>query len=464
MSTQHLDATTTKVRPSAVVIPALSYLMVTLDALVVVTALPSIRADLGGDPSGLQWVVNAYNLTFAAGIVAGAALGDRFGRRRVFIAGLAGFTLASAACALAPGLGLLVGFRALQGLAAAALAPVGLTLVTEAFPPGRRGAAVGLWGGIAGVGVAAGPLLGGAVTQGLDWHWVFWMNIPIGLVVIVACVRGLAESRGPTRPLDVPGMLLVGLALAALVNALVDAPRRGWSSSHTMVWLAGAAALAVAFVVWESTTAQPMMPMQLFGSQVFSAATLANLLSSGAIFSAAYITSEFFQLGRGDSPLGTGLRLLPWTVTPLLIAPLAGVWSDRFGARRLSVPGLVLQAAGFVWIVALAGSGASWGSYVVPFVIAGIGVSLALPSLPAAALGAVPPERIGVASGVVNVAQRVGSVVGVAVITAVFSAHGSLASPPAVATGFRWALAAAAVISLAGAAVAMGVRRVRIAG
>lgn len=446
-------------RLPSVVLPAVAFFMVTLDSLVVVTALPSIHAALGGGDGTLQWIVNAYNLTFAAGIVTGAALGERYGRRRVFLTGLAVFTLASAACAVAPTLGLLVAFRAVQGLGGAILAPVGLTLVTAAFPAGKRGAAVGLWGGISGLGVAAGPLVGGAVTQGLDWHWIFWVNVPFGVLAFVGCALVLADSParsgGSRQPLDLAGMALAGLTLAALVDGLAEAPTRGWTDGRVLLMLAAAVVLLVAFVVREARAAAPMIPLSLFRSPVFSAASAANLLGLGATFAAAYITSQFFQVGLRYTPLGTGLRFLPWTATPLLIAPLAGLLFDRLGARRVAAPGLFLQAAGFIWIVALAGAHASWGAYVAPFILAGVGISMALPSLPAAALSAAPPASLGAAAGVANTAQRVGSVVGIAVVTAVFDANGSLASAHATTSGYRPALLAAALLSALGAAAAL---------
>ncbi|HEY1487044.1 MAG TPA: DHA2 family efflux MFS transporter permease subunit [Micromonosporaceae bacterium] len=455
-----------RARPATVVLASLAFLMVTLDSLVVVTALPSIHTSLGGGTGGLQWIVNAYNLTFAVGIVTGAALGDRFGRRRLFMIGLASFVLASAACALAPTLGWLIAFRALQGLGGAILAPVGLALITEAFPPSRRGAAIGLWGGIAGLGVAAGPLVGGAVTQGLDWHWIFWVNVPVGLIALVGCAATLRESRGVRRPLDLPGMVLVALGLAALVDAVVEAPARGWSAPRTLALLVVGAVALAGFVAWERYATAPMIPLRLLRVRAFAAANVANMFSSAATFSAAYVMSQYFQLGRGDSPLGTGLRFLPWTARPLIVAPLAGVWCDRIGARRLAVPGLVMQAAGFAAIVALAGTAQPWVAYVGPFVVAGIGVSLALPTLPTAALSVVAPAEIGVAAGVVNTVQRIGPVIGIAVISAVFGAHGSLTSASEVTSGFRWALGTSALLSLTGAAVAsiLGRRRTTVEG
>ena len=319
--------------------------MVTLDSLVVVTALLLIHASLGGNTDGLQWIVNSYNLTFAAGIVAGAALGDRFGRRRLFMIGLAWFTLASAACALAPTLGWLIAFRALQGLGGAILMAVGLALITEAFLPSRRGAAIGVWGGIAGLGVAAGPLVG-AVTQGLDWHWIFWVNVPVGLIALAGCAVTLRESRGARRPLDLPGMVLVALGLAALVDAVVEAPIQGWGAPRTLALLAVGAVALAGFVMWERRAAAPMIPLRLLRLRVFAVANVANTFSSAATFSAAYVMSQYFQFGRGDSPLGTGLRFLPWTAMPLIFAPLAGAWCDRVGTRRLAVPDVPCRLPG----------------------------------------------------------------------------------------------------------------------
>lgn len=455
------DCSERRAQTGTVVLTSLAFLMVTLDALVVVTALPAIRSSIGGTPSGLQWIVNAYNLTFAAAIVTGAALGDRFGRKRIFLVGLGVFTAASIACALAPTLPVLVTFRALQGLGGAILAPVGLTLITEAFPPARRGAAIGLWGGISGLGVAAGPLLGGAVTQGLDWHWVFWINVPVGLGTLAGCSLLLGETHGVRRALDLPGMVLAAAALAVGVDAVTQAPTAGWGSTHTLTQLALATACLAGFVARETRTTAPMIPLGLFRSRSFAAANITQTCSAGAIFSAAYLVSEYFQIGRGDSPLGTGLRFLPWTLTPLLVAPLAGAVSDRFGTRALAVPGLVMQALGFAIIVVLAGGDHPWAAYVAPFIVAGVGVSLAIPTLPAAALGAVTPQQVGAAAGVVNTMQRVGAVLGIAAVTAVFAAHGTLASSAGVVHGFRWGLSVSAAISLIGAitGLAMAGRR-----
>ncbi len=458
MSVQTVDPAETR-RPLVVLLTAVAYFMTTLDALVVVTALPSIHADLGGSVATLQWTVNAYSLAFAAGIITASVLGDRLGRRRVYRWGLATFTLASVACALAPTMSALVAFRAVQGLGAAVVMPLGMTLLTSAFPPEKRGAAVGIWGGIAGLGVASGPLVGGAVTQGLDWHWVFWVNVPVGVAAWIGSRVVLSESHGPRSGLDIPGMVMAAGGIGVLVWGLVQGPDAGWSAARTLTALVLGAALLVGFIVWESRTATPMVPLALFGHGAFASAAATCLLMTGSVFSMAFISSEFFQLGRGDDPLGTGLRFLPWTMTPLLVAPLAGAMFDRLGARRLAVPGLVMQAAGFAWIAHLAGSGSSYAEYVAPFVLAGVGISMVLPSVPAAGLNAVPIEFLGRASGVLNTMQQLGAVVGIAAVTAAFDAHGSLASPASVTDGYRAAVMVTVCLSSLGALIALNLRR-----
>jgi EmrB/QacA subfamily drug resistance transporter len=438
---------------------AVAFFMVVLDALVVVTALPSIHRSLGGSLSTLQWTVNAYSMAFAAGIITAAALGDRLGRRRVYTAGLALFTAASAACALAPDIGLLITARAVQGLGAAVITPLSLTILSSAFPAQRRGAIIGIWGGISGLGVAAGPLIGGAVTQGLSWHWVFWVNVPVGVAAIVGARLRLAESHGPRVRLDVRGLALASAGAATLIWALVQGSQAGWTSATVLAGLPLGAVLLGAFLAWETRAPQPMIPLGLFRIRGFSAAVAAIFLLGAAIYSAAFLTSEFFQLAWGDSPLTAGLRFLPWTATPLLIAPLAGALSDRIGPRLLMVPGLLLQGAGFAWIVVLAGSGSGYAAYLAPFIVAGVGVSMAIPTIPAAALNAVDPGALGKASAILNTLRQFGAVFGIAVATAIFNSRGSLASPAAVTSGYRPALAAAACLSVAGALAALAVRR-----
>jgi EmrB/QacA subfamily drug resistance transporter len=450
-------------RVLTVLLTSVAYFMVTLDALVVVTALPSIHRDLGGGTGTLQWTVSAYSIAFGAGILTAAALGDRLGRRRVYLAGLTLFTAASAACALAPDATLLIAFRAVQGAGAATVLPLGLTLLTSAFPVERRGAVVGIWGGIAGLAVAAGPLVGGAITQALSWHWIFWVNVPIGALAVLGGRLRLAESFGPRAPLDIPALVLVSAGAGLLIWGIVQGSQQGWGGAQNVAGLLGGALLMLGFVAREARAREPMIPLGLFRAAGFAAAVGTLFLTASAIFSAAFVISQYFQFARFYSPLGTGLRFLPWTGMPLLIAPVAGALSDRVGARALAVPGLVMQAVGFAWIVGLAGGRAGYGSYVPPFILAGAGISMTLPSVTASGLNAVPPAMLGKAAGTLNTMQQFGAVFGIAVVTAVFNAQGSLASGAAVTSGFRPALAAAAGLSALGAVTASRLaRRARV--
>lgn len=468
MTTMALQPQTTKASSTSqgttVLLTAVAYFMVTLDALVVVTALPSIHKSFGGGIATLQWTVSGYTVAFGAGILTAAAIGDRLGRRRVYVVGLALFAAASAACALAPDVSMLIAFRAVQGIGAAIVMPLSLTILTSAFPPEKRGAVVGIWGGIAGLAVASGPLIGGGITQVLSWHWIFWVNVPIGAAATVGAARLLPESHGPRARLDIPALVLVSGGVGIFIWGLVQGGQDGWGTPQNLTGLLLGAAMLAGFIWWESRAREPMIPLGLFARISFSSAVTTQFFMSAAIFSAAFLTSQFFQFALGDSPLGTGLRFLPWTATPLVIAPIAGALSDRLGSRALIVPGLVMQAVGFGWMVHLAATSAHYTSFVVPFVIAGVGISMALPSVTAGGLNAVPPDLLGKAAGTLNTMQQFGSVFGVAVVTAVFNAHGSLATSAAVTSGYRAALAVSASASVLGALVALGIRRARTAG
>jgi EmrB/QacA subfamily drug resistance transporter len=444
-----------------VLLTSVAYFMVALDTLVVVTALPSIHRDLGGNVGALQWTVNAYVLAFGATIITAAALGDLIGRRRMYVIGLTVFTAASAACALAPSIGVLIACRAVEGIGAGIIMPLGLTLLTSAFPVERRGAVIGIWGGVAGLAVASGPLIGGAVTQGLNWHWIFWVNVPIGIAAIIGSRLRLAESRGPATRLDLPALVLIAAGVGALTWGLVQAGQIGWRSAQTLTALSLGALLIMAFLAWERRAPEPMIPLGLFRSGSFTAAVATQFLLAAAIYSAAFLTSQYFQFALGDSPLGTGLRFLPWTATPMVIAPIAGAVFDRVGARPLIVPGLLMQAAGFAWIVYLAGHSSGYAGYVIPFVIAGVGISMAIPCVSAAGLNSVAPQALGKAAGVMNTMQQFGAVFGIAIGATVFNANGSLAGAAAITAGYRPALGVSAGLSVLGAATALGIRAVR---
>ena len=417
-----------------------AYFMVVLDSSVVLTALPRMQLDLHAGLASLQWTVNAYGIAFAAGIITAAALGDRFGRRRIFNIGLSLFTLASAACALAPSTAGLIAARTVQGLGAAAVMPLSLTILTSAFPVRRRGLIVGIYGGLAGLAVAAGPLVGGAVTEGLDWHWIFWLNVPIGLAAAALALRLLPETHGAPQRLDLAGVTLITAGVTAIVWALVRANDAGWSSPEILAALLAGSALLLAFLAWENRAAEPLVPLRLFGNRTFAIGNTATFFMSGAIFAAAFLIIQEFQFARGYSPVSTGVRLLPFFATPMLVSPIAGAVSDRIGRRPVMVTGLTLQTLGFTWVAARGSLAASWIELMLALLIAGIGISMALPTVPTAVLNAVAQTEMGKASGINYMAQRLGTVFAIAIGSAVFSAHGHLGSPAAVTAGFRPAL------------------------
>ena len=438
---------------------SMASLMVGLDALVVTTALNTIRLRLGASIEDLEWTVNAYTLVFAALLLTASAIGDRIGRRRLLVVGLAVFTLASAACALAPGVGWLIAARAVQGAGAAMVMPAALALVGAAFPPERRGMAMGIFGGVTGRAVLGGPVLGGAVVQGMAWQWIFWLNVPIGVVLIPLAARRITESTGPSNRLDLLGLLTSGLGVFGIVWALVRANAVGWGSAQTVVALVGGFGLLVTFVVVESRVKSPMLPLRLFRSKAFSAANSAGLLMTASIFGAAFFFAQDLQAGRHMSPLGAGVHLLPWTATLFLVAPIAGAQINRIGERRLVVFGLLAQAIGFGWI-AVAAHG-SYPAMIPPMVLAGFGVSAAMPAVQNAALSAVSPQEIGKASGTYNALRQLGGALGIAVLSAVFSARGSFATPHAVTTGFSAAMVAACALSALGALTGLGTQGAR---
>jgi EmrB/QacA subfamily drug resistance transporter len=436
---------------------SIAYFMVVLDSLVVVTALPRMQQDLHADLAALQWTVNSYGIAFAAGIITAAALGDRFGRRRVFTLGLVLFTLSSAACALAPDAAGLIAARTVQGLGAAVVLPLSLTILTTAFPPQRRGLIIGIYGGLAGLAVAAGPLVGGAVTEGLDWHWIFWLNVPIGLTAAALGTRLLPESHGAAHRLDLFGVVLVTGGVVALVWALVRAGDVAWSSRLTVGTLLAGCGLLLAFVWWQRRAHAPLVPMALFRSQAFAAGTVTMFLMSGATFAAAFWITQDFQFARGYSPISAGLRLLPFFATPMLISPFAGAVSDRIGRRPIMVTGLAPQALGFAWVATRGSLHTSWVELVTALLVAGVGVSMALPTVPTAVLNAVPTAQLGKASGINYMAQRLGTVFAVAISTAVFSAYGHLGDPAAVTAGFRPAMWCSVVFAALAAVTALAI-------
>ena len=433
------------------------YFMVVLDSVVVITALPRMQHDLHASLSSLQWTLNAYGIAFAAGIITAAALGDRLGRRKVFNMGLALFTLASVACALAPNASELIAARTVQGLGGAIVQPLSLTILTTAFPAERRGMIVGIYGGLAGLAVAMGPIVGGAVTQGIDWHWIFWINVPIGVIAVLLGVRLLPESYGAPERLDLVGVGLVTAGVVALVWALSRANQVGWSSAEVVSTLVAGTVLLTAFVWWESSISEPMVPLRLFAVRDFAIGNVTTFLMSGAIFAAALLVTEEFQLARHYSPVGAGVRLLPFFATPMLVSPIAGALSDRIGRRPIIVVGLSLLTAGLAWVAWRGSLGTSSIELVIALLIAGVGISMALPTVPTAVLSAVAPEEMGKASGINYMAQRFGAVFAIAIGSAVFTAYGHFGTPESVTAGFKPALWACAALAVLAAVSALGI-------
>lgn len=436
-------------------IVSIALFMVVLDNLVVTTALPSIREDLGGGLEDLEWTVNAYTLSFAVLLMTGAALGDRFGRRRMFLVGLIVFTVASALAALAPSTGALIAARALQGAGAAIVTPLTLTLLSEAFPPGKRGLVIGAWSGISGLGVALGPLVGGAVVDGISWHWIFWINVPIGLALLPLAAARLSESFGPSKSLDLPGLVLAGAGLLGVVFGIVRGAELGWTSATVVGSISAGVVALVAFVLWELRTPAPMLPMRFFRSRAFAASNGVSLAMYFGVFGAIFLLAQFFQVTQGLSPLEAGLRTLPWTAMPMLIAPIAGLLSDRIGSRPLMFTGLALQSVAIGWIASVSSPDVAYASLVPPFILAGAGMALVFAPTANAVLASVRPEEAGQASGATNAIREVGGALGVAVLASVFASNGSYATPQAFVDGMTSAAWVGAAVLALGALLAL---------
>ena len=434
-----------------VALTGIGSLMAALDTVVVSTALSTIRVDLGASVEQLEWTVNAYNLSFAVLLMTGAALGDRYGRRNLYALGLALFATASAACALAPDAGSLIAARALQGAGAALLMPLGLALLSAAFPPERRGAAIGIFSAITGLSVASGPLVGGAVVEGLAWEWIFWLNVPIGLIAVPLVLTRMKESFGPDTALDIPGLALVTGGALGIVWGLVRGNPAGWDSVEVVASLIAGVLLIAAFVAWELRAREPMLPMRFFRSRSFSAGNTAIFFTFASLFSAVFFFPQLLQTALGYGPLETGLRLVPWTATFMTVAPIAGALSDRIGERPLMVSGLSLQAIGMGWVALIAEPGVAYSSLLPPFVVAGVGISMAIPAAQNSVVGSAAMEAIGKAAGTNSMMRELGGVFGIAVVVAVFASAGSYASAAAFTDGFGPAIFVGAGLALAGA-------------
>ena len=442
-------------------IAAIAVFMVTLDKFVVTTALPVIREDVHASLGDLEWIVNAYMLTFAVLLLFGAALGDRFGRKRMFEVGLGLFTAGSLAAALAPDAATLIAARGIQGVGGAFVVPLTLTLVSTAVPVEKRGAVLGAMLGIGGLGVAIGPLVGGSIVQGIDWQWIFWLNVPIGLLLVPLAVARLEESHGPTQRLDLPGVGLASAGLVGIVWGLIRGNDIGWTSPEVIAPIAVGVTLFAGFVLWELRAHEPMLRLQLFGKRAFAAVNAVSLLMAFALSGSMFVLTQFLQTAQGYSPLEAGVRTLPWTALPMLTAPVAGKLSDRIGGRPLLFAALVLQAAALVWLAAGVGPGSSYDAIAPPFALAGAASGLFFGTVLNVAVGSVGPEEEGQASGTNNAARELGSVLGVTVLAAVFASRGGYGSPADFVDGLVPALWAGAAAAAGGAVLALALTRRR---
>ncbi|MEU9666326.1 MFS transporter [Streptomyces bobili] len=443
----------------AVVACSVPMFMVALDNLVVSTALHTLAVDLRANTQELQWFVNAYVLSFACLLMTGAALGDRFGRRRVFVAGVVLFTLASAGCGLADTSGQLIAFRAVQGVGAAAVMPLSLTLLSQAVPERLRGMALGVWSGVSGLAVAMGPVVGGAVVEGLDWRWMFWINVPVCLIAIPLVLFALRESSLPGARLDMAGMVLAAAGLCAVVWAIVHGEPDGWTSATVLGAFAAGVVLLAVFVAWEARVAQPMLPLSFYRVRAF---TLTNLVSAAmyfGVFGSLFLLAQYLQIAPPRTPLEAGVRTLPWTLMPMFVAPVAGLLIDRVGGGRLMALGLLLQGVGLGWINLVTGTDTAYSSLVGPMIVAGVGMGLVFAPTAAVVLGSVPAEHAGKASGANTTVREIGGALGIAVLSTVFVAHGGMRGPQEFVDGLRPAVWVGVAVVLLGALCALGIPR-----
>jgi EmrB/QacA subfamily drug resistance transporter len=429
--------------------------MVTLDNLVVTNALPVIKTELNASLTDLQWFINAYTLSFAALLLTAAALGDRLGRRRLFLAGIALFTLASAACALVTEPWMLITARAIQGLGGAAVMPLALTLLAGAVPERQRSAAIGIWGGISGLGVAVGPVVGGAVVDGLNWQWIFWLNVPIGVIAVVLAARVLKESHGFKQRLDLLGLALSSVGVLAIVWGVVNGADDGWTSAGVLGSLIAGVVLLAAFVGWERRTSTPMLPLRLYKIRAFSVVNVVWFTFSLGVFGSVFLLAQFFQVVQGYSPLESGLRTMPWTMAPMVVAPIAGLIVDRVGARVLVATGQVLLVIALGWMALVTTAGVTFGELVIPFVLGGVGMGLTFAPLASVMMAEMTDADRGVASGANSTIREIGVAMGIAVLVSVFASAGDYNTPDRYVDGLVPAVWTGAAVVAVGAVVSL---------
>ncbi len=440
---------------------SLAVFITAVDNTVVNVALPSIRRDLGLGQSALEWIVNGYILAFATLLLTGGRIGDLFGRRRAFLAGLALFTAASLLGGLADGELLLVAARAAQGVGAALMTPATLAILSAAFPEEERGKAIGTWAAVGALGFAVGPVAGGLLAEHLGWNWIFWINVPVGLAGLLVGRRAIVESRDRTvrRQIDVAGVLSSGIALLALTYALIEANRDGWRSPTILGLFAVAGAAAAASVVFENRREEPMLDLSLFRRRTFAAGNLVLVLSGFGLFGVFFFLSLYLQGVVGLSAVQGGLAFTPMAAVLIVAAPLSARLAERFGAAQVVASGMLLFAAG-LFLISRAEVGSQYLDVVPGLVVAALGSALTTP-LTTAVLASVPVEKAGVASGALNTSRELAGSLGIAVMGAILAAreghalaHGATASA-AFVSGYTLALEIGAAVLLAGAAIAL---------
>ena len=420
-----------RTHPAWLIIISLSIpmFMASLDNLVVTNALPVIRADLGATLEELTWTVNAYTLTFASCILMSSALADRFGRRSVFLLGVFIFTASSAWCGISNNIGALITARTLQGIGGSAVMPLSLALLSTSVPERLRATAIGIWGGVAGLGVALGPLIGGAVVEGMNWHAIFWINVPFGLLCIPLVWITIPESRGRPEPLDFLGLALVGIGLFGITYGIVRGNDAGWTSAEVLTGLIGGVALIVIFIWWESRAAAPLLPLRLFRNRSFSAANVVGVIFCFGIFGVIFLLIQFLQVVQGASPLEAGLMTMPWTLAPLVISPITGIFTPKIGTRPIIVTGLILTGLGLFWVGTLLNPDTPYIQLVAPFLVSGIGNGIVFAPLATATLQGMAAEDQATASGTNATARQIGVALGVATLTAIFTSLGGTLTP-----------------------------------
>jgi len=446
---------------------AFGLFMIMLDNTVVNVALPTMEKDLHVSISSLEWIVTAYALTFAALMITGGKLADMYGRRRIFVVGLAVFTLSSLACGLAPSAGFLIGARAVQGSGAALMNPATLSIITATFPPKQRGQAIGIWAGVSALALAIGPLVGGLITENLNWNWIFFVNVPVGALGVVASQIFIRESRDMSHEqrLDLPGLVTSGTGLLALSYALIEGNDRGWTSGEILGFFAAAAVLLVGFVLLEHRQRLPMLDLSLFRIGAFAGANVVAMMVSLAMFGVFFFVSLYIQNILGYSATQAGAMFLPMTVLIILVAPIAGRLSDRVGSRWLMGFGMTLLGVSLL-LYQRVGLHSDFWTLLPAMIVGGVGMATTMSPMTSAAMGAVPIDKAGVGSGVLNSFRQVGGALGIALIGAIVSSYihapaRSAAGAQDYVSGLHSALALSAGISFAAAIVAVLTVRTR---